>query len=129
VSRPPSARRRSLLVGCLAAALLFGTAAATAQAPPKTARVTVNDFFFAPDAVSIRKGGSVKWVWSAGNANPHTVHLKSGPKGLKNRGSYSTKTSAVVEARFRKAFETPGTYRYICTIHPTRMRMTVVVAR
>lgn len=123
------AKVRQLLpaAACLVAVALCGTPAATAA--PKPARVTVNDFFFAPDAVTIRKGGSVKWVWSVANSSPHTVHLRSGPKSLKNKASYSTKTSAVTEARFQKAFETPGTYKYICTIHPTEMKMTVVVKR
>jgi plastocyanin len=127
VSGAAAARWGRPLAACVAALALAGTAAATAKAPPQPARVTVNDFFFAPTAVTIRKGGSVKWVWSSENTNPHTVHLRSGPKGLKNRGSYSTRTSAVSEARFRKTFETPGTYRFICTIHPSLMRMTVVV--
>lgn len=118
-----------LLAGCVAAVALLGPAAASAEVPPKSARVTVNDFFFAPTTVTIGKGGAVKWVWSAANTNPHTVHLKSGPKGLEKRGSYSTRTSAVSEARFRKTFDTAGTYRYICTIHPTQMKMTVVVKR
>jgi plastocyanin len=119
------------LIGPLALCLVVALpgAAATAKAPPKPARVTVNDFFFAPTAVTIEKGGSVKWVWSSENTNPHTVHLKSGPKGLKKKGTYSTKTSAVSEARFQKTFDTPGTYSYICTIHPTQMKMTVVVRR
>jgi plastocyanin len=125
--RPVRARYLLPAAACLAAVALCGAPAATAA--PKPARVTVNDFFFAPDAVTIRKGGSVKWVWSAANSSPHTVHLRSGPKNLKNKGSYSTKTSAVTEARFQKTFETPGTYRYICTIHPTEMKMTVVVKR
>lgn len=123
-------RRPTRLIGplalCLAVAL--SGAAATAKAPAP-ARVTVNDFFYSPTAVTIKKGGSVKWVWSSENTNPHTVHLKSGPKGLKDRGTYSTKTSAVSEARFKKTFETPGTYKYICTIHPTQMKMTVTVRR
>lgn len=118
--------RVALLLGALT---LAGAGAAAAQAPPKTARVTVNDYFFSPSAVTIRKGGSVKWVWSSANTNPHDVHLKSGPKGLRAKRSYSTPTSAVAEARFQKAFETPGTYRFFCTIHPTKMRMTVVVAK
>jgi plastocyanin len=124
--------RLARLIGPLAICLsvaLSGGAAAMAKAPPKSARVTVNDFFFAPTAVTIKKGGSVKWVWSSGNTNPHTVHLKSGPKGLKDRGTYSTKTSAVSEARFKKTFDTAGTYHYICTIHPTQMKMTVVVRK
>lgn len=114
----------------LAALALLGQGAASAGAPPKPpAKVTVNDFYFAPTAVTIHKGGSVKWVWSSYNTYPHDVHLKKGPANLKRKGSYSTKTSAVSEASFQKKFETPGTYKYICTIHPDEMRMTVTVKR
>ena len=114
----------------LAAAALLGVTAASARAPQKPAvKVTVNDFYFAPTAVTIHKGRSVKWVWSSYNTYPHDVHLKKGPASLKQKGSYSTRTSAVSEAQFQKKFETPGTYKYICTIHPDEMRMTITVKR
>jgi plastocyanin len=125
-----------LLPACLAAVALAGvgaggTAAAgdTAAATPKTARVTVNDFYFGPAAVTVRRGGTVKWVWSAANSYPHDVHLKRGPKGLRKRGSYSTRTTAITEAHFQKKFTTAGTYRFICTIHPTQMHLTVTVRK
>jgi plastocyanin len=107
----------------------MGATAATAKAPPKPVRVTVNDFFFGPSSVTVRKGGSVLWVWSSTNAYPHDVHLRKGPRGLKNRPYYSTRTTAVANARFQRTFRTPGTYRFICTIHPTEMKLTVVVKR
>ncbi|HEU5251743.1 MAG TPA: plastocyanin/azurin family copper-binding protein [Solirubrobacterales bacterium] len=114
----------------LAALVPLGTGAGAAGARAKPpAKVTVNDFYFAPTAVTIKKGGSVKWVWSSTNAYPHDVHLKKGPANLKRKGSYSTKTSAVSEAQFQKKFETPGSYKYVCTIHPSEMRMTVTVKR
>lgn len=119
-----------LLAGLVAVALSGVTAASagtTTKKPP--VRVTVNDFYFAPTAVTIKKGGSVKWVWSSTNTYPHDVHLKKGPANLKKKGSYSTKTTAVTGARFQKTFETPGTYKYICTIHPSEMRMTVTVKK
>lgn len=113
------------------AVVLLGATAASAQAPqqPKPARVTVNDFYFAPSTLTIRKGRAVKWVWSELNTYPHDVHLKQGPKRLKNRASYSTRTSAVSGATFKKVFERPGTYRYICTIHPSEMKMTLTVKK
>ena len=91
--------------------------------------VTVGDFYFGPTTATIKKGGSIKWVWASGNTEPHDVHLKKGPKGLKSKGTYSTKTTAVTNARFQKTFDTPGTYNYICTIHPTEMKMTVTVKK
>jgi plastocyanin len=116
-----------LFVACATAVALLGATASAAK--PKPAQVSVNDFYFGPSSVTIKKGGSVKWTWSATNAYPHDVHLKSGPKGLKQKSSYSTKTTAVSEAEFKKSFPTPGTYKFICTIHPTEMKLTVVVKK
>lgn len=114
----------------LAAVALLGVAPASARAPQKPpVKVTVNDFFFAPTAVTIKKGRAVKWVWSSTNTYPHDVHLKKGPANLKKKGSYSTRTTAVTGAHFQKTFETPGTYKYICTIHPDEMRMTITVKK
>lgn len=128
-----SPRRRRLAAAttlALAAASLAGVAASSpAATKPKPAVVSVADFYYGPDAVTIKKGGSVKWVWAAANTEPHDVHLKSGPKSLKKKGTYSTKTTAVTNATFKKTFETPGTYRFICTIHPTQMKMTVTVKK
>ncbi|HET7508888.1 MAG TPA: plastocyanin/azurin family copper-binding protein [Solirubrobacterales bacterium] len=123
-------RLLSAAAACVVVLVLLGASAASAQAPrPKPTIVTVNDFFFGPDSVTIQKGRAVKWVWSSTNTYPHDVHLKQGPKNLKERGSYSTHTTAVTEASFKKTFERPGTYRYICTVHPTLMKLTLVVKK
>jgi len=122
---------RALLVAvCVSAVALSGVTAASAQAPKKPpVKVTVNDFYFAPTAVTIRKGRAVKWIWSSYNTYPHDVHLKQGPKALKNKGRFSTTTTAVTEASFQRTFEVPGTYKFICTVHPSEMRMTVTVKK
>jgi plastocyanin len=119
----------------LAVFALLGATAASAKAPAasasaaKSARVTINDFYFGPADVTIKKGGTVNWVWSSANTYPHDVHLKQGPSGLKEKASYSTRTTAVTNAKFKKTFSTPGTYKFICTIHPTEMHLTVVVKK
>jgi plastocyanin len=125
------ARGIKLAAACLAAACVTGVAATPAGAgsSPKPKVVTVADFYFGPSSVKIKKGGKVKWVWASTNVEPHDVHLKSGPKGLKKKGTYSTKTTAVTNAKFTHAFPTPGTYKFICTIHPTKMKMTVTVKK
>jgi plastocyanin len=130
MSGTATVRVRRLLAACVAAiALLGATAAGTSGATTKPARVTVNDFYFGPTEVTIRKGGLVKWAWSSTNSYPHDVHLKKGPKGLKDRASYSTQTTAITEAHFQKKFPTAGSYRFICTIHPTEMHLTVTVKK
>jgi len=128
MSRAARSRALALLSGCVVAVALLG-ATATAKPAPKPKLVTVNDFYYGPTAVTISKGGGVKWVWSSLNTYPHDVHLKQGPKGLKQKGTYSTKTTAIANAQFKKSFPTPGTYKYICTIHPTEMKMTVTVKK
>ena len=121
---------RGLIAAAALLAIALGPAAAAAQAPrPKPAVVTVNDFFFGPDTLTIHEGKTVKWVWSETNTYPHDVHLKQGPKRLKERSTYSTRTTAVTGATFKKTFERPGTYRFVCTVHPTLMKLTITVKR
>lgn len=124
-------RLRALLVAvCVTAVALLGVTAAAAQAPKQPpVKVTINDFYFAPTSVSIKKGRAVKWIWSEFNTYPHDVHLKQGPKALKNKSRFSTTTTAVTDASFQRTFEVPGTYKFICTVHPSEMRMTVTVKR
>jgi plastocyanin len=121
---------RALVAVAVACLLLLGASSGGAAAPrAKPALVTVNDFYFGPDSLTIHKGKTVKWVWSAANTYPHDVHLTQGPKRLKERSTYSTRTTAVTDAVFEKTFERPGTYRYICTVHPTLMKLTITVKR
>lgn len=128
VSGRVGGRAVAVAVAWLAAACLAGAAApAEAGKAAKPKLVSVADFYFGPSAVTIKRGGTIKWVWSPSNVESHDVHLKKGPTGLKKRSSYSTRTTAVANATFKHAFPTPGTYRYICTIHPTKMKLTVTV--
>ena len=126
---PVRGRASQLVVACLAATSLAGAAPAQAGKAPKPKVVTVADFFFAPSSVTIPREGKVKWVWAPTNVESHDVHLKQGPKGLKKKATYSTRTTAVTNATFVKAFPTPGSYRFICTIHPTKMKLTVTVKK
>jgi plastocyanin len=124
-------RALKLVAIAVVALALSGAAATAANAPSKSKskpkEVSVADFYFGPETLTLKKGQSVNWVWAEGNTYPHDVHLKSGPKGLKGKATYSTKTTAVTDAEFEKTFTTPGTYKFICTIHPTQMHMTIVV--
>jgi plastocyanin len=127
-------RALKLIAVVVAALALSGATAAAANAPAKKPgskpkEVSVADFYFGPEKLTLKKGQAVNWVWSEANTYPHDVHLKSGPKALKQKGTYSTKTTAVTNAEFEKTFTTPGTYKFICTIHPTEMHMTIVVKK
>jgi len=128
--RRPRILRTAVAACCVVAVALSGVTAASAQAPKKPpVKVTVNDFYFAPTAVTIKKGRAVKWIWSSYNTYPHDVHLKQGPKALKNKSRFSTTTTAVTDAHFQRTFEVPGTYKFICTVHPSEMKLTVTVKK
>ena len=87
----------------------------------------VRDDVYSTGKVSIAKGGSVKWTWSKKNRDPHNVSLTSGPKGVSLAHFHSpTATKAFT---FKRKFSKAGTYRFHCTLHPTSMRMRVVVHR
>lgn len=128
LTRKALVRAGALVSACAAAVALSGVPAAPAKPTPKPTTVTVNDFYFGPSAVTIRKGRSIRWVWSELNTYPHDVHLRKAPPRVK-KSLYSTKTTAVTEARFQRKFTTPGVYKFNCTIHPTEMKMTVVVKK
>jgi plastocyanin len=133
--RAPRAHAVRLIAVIAVAALALSGAVATAATAPakkpkgKPKEVSVADFYFGPEKLTLKEGQSVNWVWAEANTYPHDVHLKSGPKSLKQKGTYSTKTTAVTNAEFEKTFTTPGTYKFICTIHPTEMHMTIVVKK
>jgi plastocyanin len=124
-------RTLKLVTVAVVAFALSGAAATAANAPSKSKpkEVSVADFYFGPEKLTLKEGQAVNWVWAETNTYPHDVHLKSGPKSLKQKASYSTKTTAVTNAEFKKTFTTPGTYKFICTIHPTQMHMTIVVKK
>jgi plastocyanin len=125
-------RSLKVVVVMVAVFTLTGAAASAANAPKKKGKpkeVSVADFYFGPEKLTLKEGQSVNWVWAEANTYPHDVHLKSGPKSLKQKATYSTKTTAVTNAEFEKTFTTPGTYKFICTIHPTQMHMTIVVKK
>jgi plastocyanin len=133
--RAPTAHAAKLIAVAVVAVLaLSGATATAANAPAKKPKskpkeVSVADFYFGPEKLTLKEGQSVNWVWAEANTYPHDVHLKSGPKSLKQKATYSTKTTAVTNAEFEKTFTTPGTYKFICTIHPTEMHMTIVVKK
>jgi plastocyanin len=79
-----------------------------------------NDIAFTPDIVYIKAGGTVNWklLLRGGGAGGHNVTFVDGPEFEANLNQYSQSASRV--------FTTPGTYRYVCTIHPPMIGEVVV---
>jgi plastocyanin len=77
--------------------------------------VSIADFSFRPALTTVKVGQTVTWT-NRGQVD-HTV---------KGPGFFSSKALMAGE-KFSHRFPSPGRYAYICTLHPTSMRGTVVV--
>ncbi|HEU4949975.1 MAG TPA: plastocyanin/azurin family copper-binding protein, partial [Candidatus Deferrimicrobiaceae bacterium] len=85
-----------------------------------TTNVTIQNFSFTPQNVTISAGGIVKWT---DNGTTHTVTSGTSPTpdGKFNSGNLGTGSTVCVQ------FPTTGTYNYFCNIHPYNMIGSVVV--
>jgi len=82
-----------------------GTGAAAAGA----ADVTITSFAFGPGKLTVAPGKAVTWV--NGDDSPHQITIKT---GAEKRGPVMTKGQS-----YSQSFATPGTYDYICGLHPS----------
>jgi amicyanin len=80
--------------------------------------VSIKDFAFGPQVVTIGVGDSVTWTNDDGA--PHTVTFKDGSAGSK---------SIFPNQTFARTFDKPGTYEYFCSFHPFMTGRVVVVAK
>lgn len=92
-----------------------GNAPAPSGDAVRSAKVEIEDFAYDPNPVTIEEGGKV--IWINRDSAPHTATAEDG----------SFDTGTLEEGKLRsESFKTPGTYAYICSIHP-RMHGTVEV--
>jgi plastocyanin len=100
----------------LATALLVATAFVSTPLRAATAgEVVIKDFMFMPETLTVKAGTTVKWANK--DEEPHTVFSDT---GLFRSGAIDTGET------FSFKFDKPGTYHFLCTIHP-RMVGTVIV--
>lgn len=126
-SRPARRRRGAVLLsaGLLSAVLLAMGLAACSEppasspelpegiGPPQPApEVLVDDNVYLPAEVVIEVGDTVTWTWQG-----RAAHDVVGD---------GFETPLMVEGSFEHTFDTPGTYPYVCTVHPG-MEATVYV--
>jgi plastocyanin len=116
-------------VACGAAVIVpISSGASTAHsAKVVVKKVKVADDFFAPTKLTIKKGNQINFVWQNTNYDTHNVTLRKAPKGVSHKKF--TSINAVRGIHFNRTFLTPGTYHFVCTIHPGTMNLTVVVTR
>lgn len=93
-------------------------AASPSPSPVATTAATINNFAFHPATITVRAGSTV--TWTNKDSDVHTVK-SVGAGGFASQALQTGDT-------FRHTFKTPGTYRYICSIHPY-MHGTVIVTK
>jgi plastocyanin len=86
-----------------------------ASAPIATTTVGIENFAFSPTTITVRVGATV--TWTNKDADPHTVTARD-----KAFGSPTLTTGQ----SFSHTFSTPGSYPYLCTIHPFMTAVVVV---
>ena len=105
-------RLRSIVVLTV---LLVGAFAVSALAS-SSKTVRVGDNYYGPKSLTVRRGTKVTWKWIG--VLKHNVVVRSGPS------AFSSKTQ--VRGTYSHTFTRKGTYKLVCTVHPS-MKMTVVV--
>jgi plastocyanin len=92
-----------------------GNAPAPSGDAVRSEKVEIEDFAYNPDPVTIEEGGKV--IWLNKDSAPHTATAEDG----------SFDTGTLDEGKLKsETFKEPGTYEYICSIHP-QMHGTVEV--
>jgi plastocyanin len=93
------------------------TTQSTSDAAVATNTVAIKNFAFDPAVITVKAGTTVTWTNS--DQDPHTVTSdgKAGPLNSKPLNQGDT---------YQYTFTVPGTFSYLCTIHPF-MTATVTV--
>ena len=97
-------------------AKLEGTAPGAKPVPKTGVVVAIGDFLFGPEKVEAKVGQAVTWANT--DDSPHQVTI-SGPNGRRSGVILKGQTESLT-------FTEPGTYAYICGLHPN-MKGTIEV--
>jgi plastocyanin len=109
----------SAMPGMTMSGMPTGSAGAAPAAPVAGNAVAIQNFAFAPAALVVKVGTTVTWTNRDTDAHTVTSQNNSGPLGS---AALSTGQS------YTYTFTKPGTYAYLCTIHPF-MTATVTVTQ
>lgn len=94
-----------------------GNAAVPSGDAVRSPKVEIANFAYDPDPVTVEEGGKV--VWINRDSAPHTATAEDG----------SFDTGTLEEGKLKsETFKEPGTYAYVCSIHPQMHGTVEVVA-
>ena len=103
---------------CLLVAGCGGGGSSSAAAPLGPDDVLVANFSFSPQTLTVKAGTTVTWRFDQ-PSSPHNVVSLTTPTVFNSGTPKGTGT-------FSFTFTTPGTYPYLCQVHPS-MTGTIVV--
>jgi plastocyanin len=110
--RAGTIRRRFLLAALVGLVALVLSACGTGDASESESgsgaagpSVVIEDLAFEPETLTVEAGASVTWTWNDGAV----THDVSGD---------DFQSEVMSEGTFSHRFEEPGTYDYVCTLHP-----------
>jgi len=89
--------------------------------------VSIADYRYAPDTVTIKAGNAVKWTNMGTYGHSATADggsFDSGTLGPPGVDAYGNPTAG---ASYTKTFGMQGSFPYHCTVHPTLMMGVVIV--
>lgn len=108
-----------LLLGAVTTSLL-GYRSTQAAAPSATAhatvQVTIQNFAFSPQTITVAPGTTVTWTQK--DSAPHTV--------TSDTGAWTASVDLSPGQTFSHTFTTIGTYPYHCAVHPNMMASVIV---
>ncbi len=103
----------SITIALAACRARTSAAAAHDSSVPGAAQIVVSDSpaEFEPHDVTIRAGGTVRWINTGGIA--HSVEF------VDNSDARKPLSGVVLEPKgdYARVFDTPGTYKYLCRFH------------
>jgi plastocyanin len=95
-----------------------GGATTAASTPgPSERQVTIDNFAFGPQVLTVAPGTKVTWL----NRDdvPHTATSSDSPQKFNSK-------AIDTDEQFSQVFTRPGTYQYFCAVHP-KMTATIIV--
>jgi plastocyanin len=87
-------------------------AAAAPKKSGKAAAVSMKNIQFSPKALTVAKGTTVKWTNDDSVNHDVTKTGGPGPKFASGSGNLAQ------GATYKQTLTTPGTIKYVCTVHP-----------
>jgi plastocyanin len=94
------------------------SSSAGATKPVSTDAVTIKDYAFSPKSITVAAGTKVTWT----NKDQFAHAIKDAASGQSGAGNIDPNST------YSHTYSTPGTYPYVCAIHPN-MHGTVTVTK